>query len=82
MKFAKEKKSDKKFHIVLDLDNTLISAIKVNPNQKVKKTPDFNIKVGGESFYVYKRPYLNKFLREIFNQAKSVSIWTAATKGD
>lgn len=77
MKFAKTRKNQKKLHIVLDLDNTLISSF----HESQCKTPDFDFKIDNERFFVYKRPYLNLFLREIFNNAKSVSVWTAASRG-
>ena len=66
----------KYLNVVLDLDNTLISA----HHQKYKRKPDFEITVCNEHYYVYKRPGLDKFLIDIFDNAKSVSIWTAATK--
>ena len=66
----------KKYNVILDLDNTLICA----QHSKSKREPDFEIKVGNEHYYVYKRPGLDRFLNEIFDCSKSVSIWTAATK--
>lgn len=66
----------KKVHIVLDLDNTLIQS----RLSRTKKPPDFEINVAGEHYYVYKRPGLDKFIMNLFDNAKSVSVWTAATK--
>ena len=65
----------KKLHFVLDLDNTLICA-----QRKKTKKPAFEINIDNEHYYVYKRPGLDRFLLELFIHAKSVSIWTAATK--
>jgi len=62
-------------HFVLDLDNTLICS----QSRRTKK-PSFEINLGGEHYYVYKRPGLDRFILEMFLHAKSVSIWTAATK--
>ena len=63
-------------NVVLDLDQTLIfSEIK-----ETKKPHDFVIKVGNDIFFVHKRPGLNDFLEKLFKNAKSVSVWTAATK--
>ena len=63
-------------NIILDIDNTLI----VSSERKLNKNPDFEIKLGEDKFYVYKRHNLNKFIDYIFRKYKSVSIWTAATK--
>jgi len=65
----------KNMHFVLDLDNTLICS----QSRRTKK-PSFEINLGGEHYYVYKRPGLDRFILEMFLHAKSVSIWTAATK--
>ena len=65
----------KKLHFVLDLDNTLICS-----QYKKSKKPAFEINIDDEHYYVYKRPGLDRFLLELFQYAKSVSIWTAATK--
>ena len=72
MKYMKPKR----INVVLDLDNTLICA----RHKKMKKKPDFEMTVGHEHFYVYKRPGLDRFLMDLFEHAKSVSVWTSATK--
>lgn len=61
-------------HIVLDLDETLI-----NSSSTQTKEDSFTILVGGQTYYVSKRPYLNEFLTFAFRNFESVSIWTAAT---
>lgn len=63
-------------NVVLDLDNTLICS----KYQKSKRKPDFEMTVGDEHFFVYKRPGLDRFIMDLFDNAKSVSVWTAATK--
>lgn len=71
MSFKKDK------HLILDLDNTLIQArelpilpvlydhVYVNENQLV---------------FIYKRPYVDEFLRFCFKNFQTVSIWSAGTK--
>jgi len=66
----------KKLHIILDLDNTLIRAY----YREQKTKCDFKFYVPQETFYVYKRPFLDDFLKKIFKKAKTVSVWTSATK--
>lgn len=71
-------------NIVLDLDNTLISAIPIAEFQFDKKDikeksltfPFYNM----DNYYiVFERPYLQEFLDYIFNNY-NISVWTAASK--
>jgi TFIIF-interacting CTD phosphatase-like protein len=65
------------FHIVLDLDETLIHA----RDKPIAGRPvDFAFKIGGVAYYGHKRPGLAQFLQFIFRKFKSVSIWTAASR--
>lgn len=66
-------------HVVLDLDHTLICA--VEPHRVNGSAPDFWITVSGKKYAVFRRPHLDAFLTALFARARSVSVWTAATKG-
>lgn len=72
-------------NIVLDLDNTLISAEPTEDfpfnNQKiVKKTNSFSDRWNMDDYYiVVERPHLQEFLDFLFKNY-NVSVWTAATK--
>jgi TFIIF-interacting CTD phosphatase-like protein len=64
-------------HIVLDLDETLISA---SPVRTKEHQVDFKFQLDdGSTYYVSKRPGLPSFLSYVFKRFESVSIWTAAT---
>lgn len=72
----------KKGNIILDLDQTLISAEPVEEfdlkknKEKVKKFPFYDM----EGYYiVFERPGLQKFLTYVFDNF-NVSVWTAASK--
>lgn len=67
----------KKKNIVLDIDNTLVHTI---VNTTVVREPDFTFILEGDKYNVYKRPGVDKFLKEIFKIAKSVSVWSMGTK--
>jgi len=71
----------KKPHIVLDLDQTLISSEPVDAfdinNESKKKL--FKYSVMENHYYVFERPGLQKFLKFLFKNFR-VSIWTAASK--
>ena len=62
-------------HLVLDLDETLISVSVLRPN-----TYDFSFILNGTTYYGKKRPGLDLFLRFAFKNFETVSIWTAATR--
>jgi hypothetical protein len=73
---------NKKLHIVLDLDQTLISAEAAEEHdfkKYRKKSKLFDYKDMDGYYIVYERPGLQKFLDHIFKNY-IVSIWTAATK--
>lgn len=70
-------------HIILDLDNTLISAIEWKDRGKIPEEAFFhlNYKIMGRDFIIFARPNLEQFLDGIFaNKNFKVSIWSAATK--
>lgn len=75
----------KRINIVLDLDNTLISAIDTTEEHNMGKETLrnrqrvfkwFNM---DDEFKVFERPYLQQFLTWLFENF-TVSIWTAASK--
>ncbi len=72
---------EKKFNIVLDLDNTLIHSIEYNEYIKnIKKYNKIQIPyLMDKDFAVFKRPNLDIFLDYIFENY-NVSIWTAASR--
>lgn len=71
--------------ILLDLDQTLISANKtkkeINLNDKkiIKKAKLFNFEDMDGYYIIFARPYLQKFLDYLFANF-NVSVWTAASK--
>ena len=65
-------------NVILDLDQTLISAEPVE-EFKPKKNRDFVKHNMDGYYYVFERPYLQEFLTFLFKNF-NVSIWTAATK--
>lgn len=72
-------------NVILDLDQTLIWATHSYTNKGYKgkdskRTYNFKIKIGRDTYFVFKRPGLDNFLKKIFEESLSVSIWTAATK--
>lgn len=75
--------TQRKINVVLDLDNTLISAIdeeeknSINPTLLKKYKKIFYWKDMGE-YTVFARPYLQDFLKWLFANV-NVSIWTAAS---
>ena len=56
--------------LILDLDETLIHS----SSKELGRTCDFKV----FDFYVYKRPYLDKFLKEAFSNYK-VAIWSTGS---
>ena len=75
---------DKKIkkNLILDLDETLISAVseeEYNPKKHDKKKAKFRFKYMDSYYTVFYRPGLDKFLRYIFKNF-NVSVFTAASK--
>jgi TFIIF-interacting CTD phosphatase-like protein len=66
-------------NIVLDLDETLVS-VTTSLNTASLTPVDFKFVITGQTYYVRKRPNLDKFLKYIFSKFKTVSVWTAATR--
>lgn len=72
-------------NVVLDLDNTLISAIDAAEQQAMGKTAiaqlqsKFRWENMEDEFMVFERPYLQRFLTWLFRNF-NVSVWTAASK--
>jgi TFIIF-interacting CTD phosphatase-like protein len=73
----------KKYNILLDLDNTLISAVPLEefPTDNKTKLKALKFKyVNMEDYYIiFQRPYLQRFLTFIFKHF-NVSVWSAASK--
>ncbi len=71
-----------KLNVILDLDQTLISAEELSSfdfKKYKKKIQLFNAKMMDDSYIVFARPHLDAFLDYLFENF-NVSIWTAATK--
>lgn len=76
----------KKFtNVVLDLDNTLISAVDANEEKALgsvaisRLQSAFNWENLENEFKIFERPHLQKFLTWLFNHF-NVSVWTAASQ--
>jgi hypothetical protein len=63
--------------IILDLDNTCISAVKINEIDKVLYPNEFNYIDIEDIYRIYERPGLQAFLDYVFEYYQ-VAIWTAA----
>jgi TFIIF-interacting CTD phosphatase-like protein len=72
---------ENKLHIVLDLDQTIISSELINEfdirDENKKKL--FNYSTMDNYYYIFERPGLQRFLNYLFKHFK-VSVWTAASK--
>lgn len=73
----------KKYNIVLDLDNTLLSAVPLEDfswdRETKEKSLKFDIHNMEEYYIIFERPYLQAFLTFLFENF-NVSIWSAASK--
>lgn len=73
----------KKFNIILDLDNTLLSAVPLEDfswdGKTKKKSLKFDIHNMEEYYIIFERPYLQSFLTFLFKNF-NVSVWSAASK--
>ena len=73
----------KKYNIILDLDNTLLSAVPLEDFSWDKKTKEkalkFDIHNMEHYYIIFERPYLQGFLDFLF-QNFNVSVWSAASK--
>lgn len=85
-KFIAEKisPSDKTFNVILDLDNTIISAItskeaKGFSNEDTEKALKFTFHNMEDYYVVFERPEVQKFLDFLFDNV-NVSVWSSATK--
>ena len=73
---------DKKLNYILDLDNTLISAVPTEEYDFKKfrnKAKKFDFENMDDYYIIFQRPGLQDFLDYLFENF-NVSIWTAATK--
>jgi hypothetical protein len=74
--------SNKKFNIILDLDQTVISGEPTDEfdfKNNIKKQNKFKFEPMEDYYIIFERPHLQKFLDFIFKNF-NVSIWTAASK--
>lgn len=77
---------DRKQHLVLDLDETLIHSLSTEKAQNLLiEDPIYAenlvaIEVTGNYYVAVKRPFLDEFLRFCFLNYATVSVWTAGTK--
>lgn len=73
----------KKHNVILDLDNTLISAEAIEDfpfTQPIKeKSEKFTVHDMDGYYIVFERPYLQEFLDYLFENY-NVAVWTAASK--
>lgn len=70
----------KKFNVLLDLDQTLISAEEYEGFRHEKRIEKFkDVKYMDKDFIVFGRPHLQSFLDFLFSNF-NVSVWTAASK--
>lgn len=72
-------KTESKPHIVLDLDQTIISSENVKGFNNRDKMKLFNYSTMDNYYYIFERPGLQSFLNYLFKNYR-VSIWTAASK--
>lgn len=68
----------KKFNIILDLDNTIISSVEVQEHKETAKSQKFDRSEMEGYYIIYHRPYLQEFLDYIFKNM-NVAVWTSAT---
>ena len=73
--------------IVLDLDETLIYSeiypIWDNTDEEDlnhSNFVNFDFTILNQNYYIYKRPYLDIFIKHIFDNYENIIIWTASTK--
>lgn len=74
-------------NLLLDLDETLISAVDIPPLRKdpvkeaefKRRTKHFRVHQMGEEYYIVERPGVQTFLDFVFKHF-NVSVWTAASK--
>lgn len=72
----------KKYNIILDLDQSIISgepAEEFNFKKQIKKANKFEFETMQDYYIIFSRPHLQKFLTFLFKNF-NVSIWTAASK--
>lgn len=70
-------------NIILDLDNTLISAVELdgyNEKTNLEKSRKFESFDVDNYYKVFKRPNVDKFIKFLFENCKHVSVWSAGTK--
>lgn len=68
-----------KCNVILDLDNTLISAIEYEKLNNTYRNTNLKHHVFDKSFIIFERPHVQKFLDFLFKHF-NVSVWSAGTK--
>lgn len=66
-------------HIVLDIDQTLIDHRLDEPHESYDHVHCDQSTL--DTIYIYKRPYMDKFIKFCFHQFETVSLWTAGCQG-
>ena len=82
--YLEKHKKEKISNIILDLDETIISAIyyedfNQNKEKMIKKLTSFTYHHMDKDYVITERPHIQKFLDFLFNNF-NVSVWTAASK--
>src|SRR5690606_6470295 len=68
-----------KCNVILDLDNTLVSAIEYQKLNNIYRNTNLKYHILDKSFIIFERPYVQRFLDFLFKNF-NVSIWSAGTK--
>jgi TFIIF-interacting CTD phosphatase-like protein len=69
----------KKWNVLLDLDQTLISGEEYKGFKHENRLDKFEVKLMDKEYIVFARPHLQQFLDFLFKYF-NVSVWTAASK--
>lgn len=74
---------EKKLNLILDIDETLVSANKIEDiitsPPSYPKLKKFNYTIMNDKYIIFERPHLREFLDFAFNNF-NVSVWTAGTQ--
>lgn len=68
-----------KCNVILDLDNTLVSAIEYEKLNNTYRNTNLKYHILDKSFIIFERPHVQRFLDFLFKHF-NVSVWSAGTK--